>query len=105
MYKMNLALAFSIQNSITDSSGILQATKERQQTVGFIFSVILLKRKNKLPYVLQRTKTINQISINSILIPKICVWSLLRDASKNPDIDTAIPHLSQLVSWPRGHKT
>lgn len=33
MYKMNLALAFSIQNSITDSSGILQATKERQQTV------------------------------------------------------------------------
>lgn len=31
MYKMNLALAFSIQNSITDS--ILQATKERQQTV------------------------------------------------------------------------
>lgn len=48
MYKMNLALAFSIQNSITDSSGILQATKERQQTVGFIFSIILLKRKNKL---------------------------------------------------------
>lgn len=40
MYKMNLALAFSIQNSITDSSGILQAAKERQQTVGFIFSVI-----------------------------------------------------------------
>lgn len=49
MYKMNLALAFSIQNSITNSSGILQATKERQQTVGFIFSIILLKRKNKLP--------------------------------------------------------
>lgn len=29
MYKMNLALAFSIQNSITDSSGILQAIKKR----------------------------------------------------------------------------
>lgn len=33
MYKMNLALAFSIQNSITDSSGILQ---------------VILKEDNKL---------------------------------------------------------
>lgn len=104
MYKMNLALAFSIQNSITDSSGILQATKERQQTVWIYLKHYIIKKKKQVA-VLQRTKTINKISINSILIPKICVWSLLRDASKNPDIDTAIPHLSQLVSWPRGHKT